>query len=468
MKTLLIDIQPHFEFQNILNDLKLTNIRSIRTKYISFKKSLGDVKLKKFSNKIHYTYEEILKFNSTCNIPEDLDRNKIYNYLDKMLSDPKLISIFERSFFTTLNNTKRIRLISILFFQAINFLKKIKPHAYILFATPHNINIHIFKWACFSLDIDVIYPQESLLPWRYYIFTEKDNDKYLFNLGDRWNEDDRLQINQFKKKVRDVNYLAPYVLQNKKKFFTILGDLKKYWKRPDLIFNKVFIFNFYNKITKKFKLPKSNYIFFPLHFSPERSTLPDGGKYFDQFRALHEIRSKFGKNIKIIVKEHPTTFVDVCHWGERTKHFYNSILNLNNIIFAPINYPTTKLIKNSMCTIVINSNVAFEGLLLDKNVIYMSDFRFFGPESKNLYKFKNLNKKKLLSIYSNLKKKNTFSKNWFEKYTITSKKNTIDFFNSLNSMRSDRSKCYNIMIQKLVSVYANNEIKKYLKKSNEV
>ena len=99
MKTLLIDIQPHFEFQNILNDLRLANIRSIRTKYISFKKSLGDVKLKKFSNKIHYTYEEILKFNSTCNIPEDLDKNKIYDYLDKMLSDPKLISIFERSFF---------------------------------------------------------------------------------------------------------------------------------------------------------------------------------------------------------------------------------------------------------------------------------------------------------------------------------------------------------------------------------
>ena len=179
MKTFLIDFHPHFETSTVSKNLKIFNNKSIKIKYISFEKTLQIDKFKNIRNKIHYSYEQILNtYPTNSRILEDLDKNKVYKYLDMMLSDPKLISIFERSYFTKFYHTRRIRTISILFFKALNFLRKIKPMAYIMYASPHNINNYIFKWACRVFNIDVIYIQESLLPWRHYIMVEKDNGKY--------------------------------------------------------------------------------------------------------------------------------------------------------------------------------------------------------------------------------------------------------------------------------------------------
>ena len=62
-----------------------------------------------------------------------------------MLGDPKTMSILDRTSFDLQSflissNTKRIIFLSILYFQAINFLKKINPKVYILNATPHGVS----------------------------------------------------------------------------------------------------------------------------------------------------------------------------------------------------------------------------------------------------------------------------------------------------------------------------------------
>jgi len=469
MKTLLVDIHPHFKFINILKSLKLIDKNSIKIQYISFESSLLNIEFQNLGNKIHYTYDKILDINSTdAIIPEGLDENKIYKFLDIMLSDPRLISIFERSYFTKFYNTKRIRIINILFFQAINFLKRVKPKAYILYATPHNINTYILKWACFSLGIDVVYLQESILPWRFYTIFEKENNRYLLNKGKKWNVYDKLFLDLYKKRLNKNDYIAPYVLQKNQRLFTLAGEIKKYWNRPDLIINKLYIYRYYKKITKNFKIPKSDYVFFPLNFSPERSTLPDGGKYFNQFRAIHEIRSKIGKKIKIVVKEHPSTFKYVCHWGERNKHFYKAIYDLGNVIFAPVNFSLVKLIKNSSTCISINSSVILDSLLLEKKCFYMSDHRIFGAESSNLHKFQNFNKNKIISLLNKPKILNNFNYNWFENYTILPQTINKEWDNSISSFRAERSKNYNIMLLKLVKLYSKKNIKNYLKPINKI
>ena len=466
MKKILIDIHPHFNFHNVLSSIKLKKKKSINIEFITFDISLKkNAKFNYLSNKIKFKYDEILNISSDdINIHSDLDRDEIYRYLDLMLSDPKLISIFERSFFYKLYNTKRIRIISTFFFQAINFLRKIKISSYILYASPHNIYNYIMRWACQALSIDVIYIQESLLPWRHYIMLEKKNNKYLFNTGDKWDQNDDFFINDLKQKINQDNYLAPYIKENNKQFFTFAGELENYWKRPDLIFNKFYIYNYYKKITKNFKLPKSDYIFFPLHYSPERSTLPDGGKFFEQFRAIHEIRSKLGNNIKIIVKEHPSIFKYMCHWGERNKNFYKVIHDLGNIIFAPINFPTIKIIKNSSMIISINSSVNFEAALLNKYSFYMSNHRLFGQESTNIKNFINLNKKKTASIILKPYKSNIFNRNWFEKYTYSTEKINFKFLNNIHSMKFERSKFYS----KVIQIVINDNIEKNIKRINDV
>jgi hypothetical protein len=475
MKTLLIHISPNEEFGNLLNSLKLINKNLVRFKYIAYEETIKNFEFKKLIKNINYKYDEILNINSTETfLIDSLDKERVYKYLDTLLNDSKTMSIFERSSFGLsslfmTSNTKRIRLISILYFQAIKFLKKVKPKAYIIASTPHSLPEYLIKWACVALQIDVVYLQDSILPWRYYSIFEKDNNRYLLNKSDKWSITDKKIINDLKKKLRNKDYLAPYEVERKNSFknFSLIKEISTTWMRPDLIINKYIVSRYYENLTKKFKLPNSDYIFFPLQFNPERTTLPEGDKYFEQFRALHEIRVKFDKKIKIIVKEHPSTFSLMCHWKERNKNFYKLINNLGNISFAPVNYSTVKLIKNSSLSISINSSVVMETLLLDKYCCYMSGHKFFGKESKNLLNFKKLNKNQINTIFrESNNKKNYFDKYWFENYTFNSSVNSEIFENTLTSLLQGRAKCFEKLIQNLVNIYIKNSIKKYLKKIN--
>ena len=98
----------------------------------------------------------------------------------------------------------------------------------------------------------------------------------------------------------------------------------------------------------------------------------------------------------------------------------------------------------------------------------MSEHRFFGKESNNLYKFKDLDKVKLSTSFNKTRKPITFRNNWFRNYTINSKEVSINFFNSIPSMSLDRSQSYNKMIQKVIRIYIESSINKYLKKINKV
>lgn len=472
MKTLLIHITSNVKLNDLLKDIKFINNKSINLRYIAHKNCLKATELKKFINKIHYKYDDVLDIKSTkSKLSKDLDKIRVYQYLDMMLSDPKTMSIFERTYFFKTYNTRRIRIISILFFKTVNFLKGINPRAYVLGSTPHGITEYLFKWACLALDIDVVYMQESLFQWRYYTIIEKNTNRYLLTKGQKWNSQDQIILNDLKNKLKNENYLAPYEVErkiNSKKHFSLINEIKLHWRRPDLIINKYIVDKFYKKISSNFKLPKSGYIFFPLQFTPERTTLPEGGRYFEQFRAIHEIRSKFGKNIKIIVKEHPATFSYICHWKERNKNFYKAIKNIGNISYAPVYFPTVKLIKNSTLSISINSSICLEALLLNKCSIFMSSHKFFEIESSNLYKFENLNKKKINYISHKSKKQNIFNKDWFERYTFKSNTVNSEFLSSDTSMQSYRFRSYNEMILKLIKCYSKNNVIKYFEKINDI
>lgn len=487
MQTLLIHITPNEDLNNLLKNSNLGVNKFLNIKYIAFYKQFQNTEKENYIKKIHYNYDEILDLKSIKSyLPKNLNTIKIYNFLDMMLSDPKTMSILDRtsydrkSFFIT-SNTKRIRSLSILYFQAIKFLKKINPKVYILNSTPHGISEYVLKWACFALDIDVIYLQHSLLNWRYYAILEKNNNRYLLNRGERWNSKDQLYYKNLKKNLNNNNYVHNIELKRRntsKKYFTFASELKNFWKRPDLIINKFIIHNYYKNITQKFKLPKYGYIFFPLHYGPERTIIPEGGKYFEQYRAIHEIRTKFDKKIKIVVKEHPSLFSLYCHWKERNIDFYKSIQELGNVTFAPINYSLVKLIKNSILTISINGSTALEAIILKKYSSYMSNQRFFGTESKNFYAFNDLSERKIFSYSKKNSKTNDLNKNWFENYTFAPQQADIipptkkiinkQYNEYVHILTFERSKIYNRLITELIKIYKKKDIRKNFRKINNL
>ena len=127
----------------------------------------------------------------------------------------------------------------------------------------------------------------------------------------------------------------------------------KFWKQENLR-------PFYSK-----KLPK-NYIYLPLHFQAEATTIGLGNEYLNQADMIEKIHNKLPKGFKIILKEHPAQNIDNIL---RSDFFYKRINNLSNVLFTNVNDNTFDLIKGSKIVATITGTAGWEALKFKKPVI---------------------------------------------------------------------------------------------------
>lgn len=165
--------------------------------------------------------------------------------------------------------------------------------------------------------------------------------------------------------------------------------------------------------SSKFNLSEP-YVYFPLHYEPERTTLPDGGEFQDQFKTICALRETFPNDIKIVIKEHPSQFLPVRFgFKGRSPLFYSLINNLKNVYLIPENTNNSKLIMNSDFVAVISGTAGFEAALLGKKVILFGEAWFKGmPNVKMWHDFKKENSFVITKNISGIKK--YFEKEIFE------------------------------------------------------
>lgn len=143
------------------------------------------------------------------------------------------------------------------------------------------------------------------------------------------------------------------------------------------IFSRILIINrrknnLIDKINSNEQEPnlKDQYVYFPLHFEPERTSNPDAGDYQDQFKALSIIRRVVPKEYKIYVKEHPSqVFFKEKGSRGRSSLFYSLIKNINSVVLINRDFSSQKLIKNSKCIFTLTGTVAIESAILGKPAI---------------------------------------------------------------------------------------------------
>ena len=149
-------------------------------------------------------------------------------------------------------------------------------------------------------------------------------------------------------KIFKQNYLI-----NKIKDFKYNLNTYKFWKQENLR-------PFYSK-----KLPK-NYIYLPLHFQAEATTIGLGIEHVNQVDMVEKLHNKLPEGFKIILKEHPAQhFDDIL----RSKFFYKRIKNLPNVYFTNVNDDSFDLIKNSKIVTTITGTAGWEALKFQKPVI---------------------------------------------------------------------------------------------------
>ena len=238
----------------------------------------------------------------------------------------------------------------------------------------------------------------------------------------------------------------------------------RYWFKEYSIIHKIIfrilrlfeILTLKSFISKNTKLPnlKSNFVFFPLHFQPERSTVPEGGENHNQLECIKKLRKAIPNNWVVYVKEHPRQFEklddfqDLRKLNFRSKKFYKEIINLKNTFLVPISFDSKKLIKYSRLNVTITGSTALESLRMKKISLTFGDTWF-----NSLKHSLNFNNNKIK--YDYLKKK-IGNNHYLEDVNNFVKKNLNNFFlgsageNFIKIDKKDLKKIINNLSEKII------------------
>ena len=111
----------------------------------------------------------------------------------------------------------------------------------------------------------------------------------------------------------------------------------------------------------------SPYVYFALHFQPERSTLPEGGQYCDQISVVRQLSRTLPQGWKIYVKEHPRQFdswpPDLRKLHSRPPDFYEIISLIENVEIISIDANSEELISSSRIAITVTGSSGWQALL---------------------------------------------------------------------------------------------------------
>ena len=124
---------------------------------------------------------------------------------------------------------------------------------------------------------------------------------------------------------------------------------------------------------------EKDFVYYALHFEPERTTNPDGGYFQDQFLALLTLRKIVPKNVLIYVKEHPSQFLFKKKGSlGRSPLFYELIKNIEGVRLINLEVDSYKMIKESKFVCTITGTVGLEAALMGNNALVFGDAWYKG------------------------------------------------------------------------------------------
>lgn len=156
------------------------------------------------------------------------------------------------------------------------------------------------------------------------------------------------------------NYFIPKFLGRGlfSKFESLFYEINKY-DRADSLLSSL------RKNEETYVNLDEDYVFFPLHYEPEKTTNPDGGDFYDQMSALIELRNLIPENVEIYVKEHYSQFTgSLKGWMGRDSEFYENLKSIEGIRIINENYSSKELILNSKMVASIGGTASLEAALM--------------------------------------------------------------------------------------------------------
>lgn len=145
-------------------------------------------------------------------------------------------------------------------------------------------------------------------------------------------------------------------------------------------------------IDKNFSTDVTNqkpYVYFPLHYEPERILLVTAQYYDNQLSVISNIAKSLPAGYKLLVKEHP--MMSTIGWREID--FYKKILNLPNVKLIHPSINPKEILKNSSLVVTIAGTAGQEAAFYGIPSILFSDQIYSNiPTVKRINSFENLSK----------------------------------------------------------------------------
>ncbi len=127
-----------------------------------------------------------------------------------------------------------------------------------------------------------------------------------------------------------------------------------------------FFFYFKYRIEKKYYSNpnlKCKFVYYPLHYQPEASTIVCAQKYEKQLFFIDSIAKSLPADTKLYVKEHYALL------GHRDVTFYKQLKMYPNVVMVDPFFSSMELIKKSQAVITLTGTAGWEAMLLRKPVI---------------------------------------------------------------------------------------------------
>lgn len=419
-KKVIIDVGLAFSmerFSKLFND-SLYNII-----YIGEKEHVATVSKGVTSNKVEYiSYEDLYSYDQSELTPEDKEKiTDVVNYVvnDKLtteLMDRTMSSMFLN--YSTKNDVKLIKMT----ISAYKYVVKQQPEFMLLYECCHNIRSWVVAKVCEFCNIPVRYCREHIFTWRNVLLEGMCKHPRLLGddvINDKFSE---WEYNMFldvesKYSIGGDAIKAEYmeVLKSKKskKIYSLKREILEHWKTPSKVVYKHLCYKAMEKVCTT-DIPK-HYIVFFLHLQPERTTLPEGYGFTQQYKALSLLNELVPEGWKIVVKEHPATIYKYCNPTGRWPEFYKAIASLRNVVMVPLETDTYKLLGNSTCAATITGTTARESLMMGKPVITFGIDAYFGNKPVGIYNYED--DRSLMAFLSSIKELNPNEiKDSFRKY----------------------------------------------------
>ena len=174
--------------------------------------------------------------------------------------------------------------------------------------------------------------------------------------------------------------------RNKNRIFYLPTIVKQNLKRPSWVVNSYLSWRAMKQLSTNHEawVGKKHIIFF-LQYQPERTSLPEAYGFTVQINALLALRSCAPADVNILVKEHPSSFTNLCHPLYRTASFYRKIAAIPGIDIVEPETDTFALIDSALCVATLTGTVGLEALIRGKPAIFFGLSMIEGVTGQHVY-----------------------------------------------------------------------------------